>query len=142
MLLLTCLCQIAPEWLVRAFTNDPRVIDQAALYLRIISWNFAATGTVFCCSGMFQALGNAWPGLISTGSRLFTFALPAIWLTLGPHFRIEDVWYLSVVSVALQAITSLLLMRRELRRRLPAPPDIAMQGRILIDTLERERVAY
>ena len=35
-----------------------------------------------------------------------------------PGFRIEHVWYLSIATVALQAATSLLLVRRELRLRL------------------------
>ena len=33
------------------------------------------------------------------------------------HFRIEDVWYLSVVTVTLQAATSLFLVLREFRRK-------------------------
>ena len=120
MLLLTLMCQWRPEWFIRFFTTDPAVIDAGALYLRIISWNFVASGLVFTCSGMFQAMGNTWPSLISTGSRLLTFVLPAIWLSRQPNFRIEQVWHLSVITVALQAITSLLLVRIQLRSRLRA----------------------
>jgi Na+-driven multidrug efflux pump len=79
-----------------------------------------ATGIIFSCSALFQGLGNAWPSLWSTGSRLVTFVIPAAWMATWPHFRIEDVWYLSVASVTLQAATSLLLVVREFRRRLPA----------------------
>ena len=52
--------------------------------------------------------------------RLITFILPAIWLSRQPNFRIEQVWHLSVITVALQAITSLLLVRIQLRSRLQA----------------------
>ena len=120
MLLLTLMCQWRPEWFIRFFTTDPAVIAAGALYLRIISWNFVASGLVFTCSGMFQAMGNTWPSLISTGSRLLTFILPAIWLSRQPNFRIEQVWHLSVITVALQAITSLVLVRIQLRSRLQA----------------------
>jgi len=118
MLLLTLMCQWRPEWFIRFFTTDPAVIAAGALYLRIISWNFVASGLVFTCSGMFQAMGNTWPSLISTGSRLLTFILPAIWLSRQPNFRIEQVWHLSVITVALQAVTSLLLVWMQMRKRL------------------------
>jgi len=120
MLPLTLLCQLRPEWLVHAFTQDPAIVAQGTLYLRIISWNFVATGIIFSCSALFQGLGNTWPSLWSTGSRLVTFVIPAAWMATWPQFRIEDVWYLSVASVTLQAATSLFLVVREFRRRLPA----------------------
>lgn len=120
MLLLMLLCQARPEWLIGLFTSDPRIIAAGVTYLKIISWNFVASGIVYSCSGMFQALGNTWPALLSSGSRILTFAIPAVWLSLQPGFRIEEVWYLSVATVTLQAVTSLLLVRREFRRRMPA----------------------
>jgi len=118
MLALTLTCQWRPEWFVRGFTSDPRVIAIGAQYLRIISWNFVASGIIFTCSGMFQALGNTVPAVISTATRLITFVLPAIWLSRQPHFHIEQVWYLSVATMTLQAITSLLLVRWQIRKRL------------------------
>ena len=130
MILLTLFCQWRPDLLVRAFTQDARVVEQGTLYLRIISWNFVATGIIYCCSGMFRAMGNTWPGLISTGSRFFTFILPALWLAAQPHFRIEELWYLSVATVALQAVTSLLLalheFRTKLSRALPASDTLTV----------------
>jgi len=119
MLLLTLVCQLRPDLLVRGFTQDAHVVAQGTLFLRIISWNFVATGIIYSCSALFQALGNTWPSLISTGSRLLTFILPAVWIATWPHFRIEELWYLSVASVALQATTSLYLVGREFRIRLP-----------------------
>ncbi len=129
MFALTLLCQLRPEWFVLAFTDEPEVVAVGAQFLHFISWNFVASGLIFTCSGMFQAMGNTWPSLASTGTRLLTFALPALWLSRQPGFRIGQVWYLSVVTVALQMILSLLLLRSQLRRRLaamttpPSPPD-------------------
>jgi putative MATE family efflux protein len=120
MVLLMLFCQWRAELLIRIFTNDAQVIAAGSTFLRIISWNFIATGIIFSCSGLFQALGNTWPSLISSGSRLLTFALPAFWFSLQPGFRIETLWYISVASVAFQAVVSLLLIRREFRRRLPS----------------------
>jgi hypothetical protein len=41
-------------------------------------------------------------------------------MSAQPNFALIHVWYLSVASVALQAIFSLWLVRREFRLRLPA----------------------
>ncbi|MBI3149236.1 MAG: MATE family efflux transporter [Betaproteobacteria bacterium] len=120
MLLLTLVCQISPEWLIACFSDEAPVVAVGAQFLRIISWNFAAMGVVFASSGMFQALGNTWPGLFSMGLRLLTFALPSLWLAQRPGFELVEVWYVSVASVLLQAVTSYGLVRRELARRLPA----------------------
>ena len=120
MLALTLLCQWNPAWLVSRFTSERDVIDTGAQFLRIISLNFVAQGIIFTCSGMFQALGNTWPALLSTTTRLLMFALPALWLSHQEGFRIEQVWYLSVTTVALQAVLSWMLLRRQMRRRLAA----------------------
>jgi MATE family, multidrug efflux pump len=120
MIALTLLCQVHPAWLVRGFTNDPAVIEVATGFLRVISLNFVASGLIFVCSGMFQALGNTLPALASSAGRLLTFVVPAAALAGWPALRIEHVWYLSVASVALQAVTSLLLLRHALAARVSA----------------------
>lgn len=120
MLVLTLICQVRPEWFVHPFSHDPAVIGVASEFLRYISWNFVASGLLFTCSGMFQALGNTVPSLISSASRLATFALPAIWLSRQPGFALHQVWILSMASVALQALFSLWLLRRQFQRLQPA----------------------
>ncbi len=118
MLAMTLLAQTRPEWLVQAFTRDPEVIDVAAGFLRVISFNFVASALIFTCSGIFQGLGYTWPALASTSSRIVTFMVPAIWISTLPGHRIEQVWYLSVASVWLQALISFLLLQRTMRVRL------------------------
>ena len=118
MLLLTLFCQWQSPWLIRVFTADPAVIDIGVEYLRIISWNFVGAGIVFVCSSLFQGLGNTWPSLVSSGSRVVLFVVPAIWLSAQPGFRLVDLWHLSVATVVLQALFSLFLLRREFRTRL------------------------
>jgi putative MATE family efflux protein len=115
---LSVLCHSRPDLLIAVFTRDPAVAAVAAQYLRIVSWNFVAVGLVFVCSGMFQAMGNTVPSFVSSASRLVTYALPAV-LLVG-HFSLPTLWYMSVASTTLQAVISLLLLRRELARRLGA----------------------
>ncbi|HSG64695.1 MAG TPA: MATE family efflux transporter, partial [Gammaproteobacteria bacterium] len=119
MLALTLLCQWHPELLIGAFSQDDDVIDVGSQFLDIISWNFIASGLILTCSAMFQALGNTVPSLLSSASRIVTFAIPAILIAGQPGFALRELWWLSVASVALQAVLSIALVFLELRRRLP-----------------------
>jgi putative MATE family efflux protein len=124
MFALTLLCQWAAGGLVAAFTANARTIEVGAEFLRIISWNFVGTGLVFTCSSMFQGLGNTWPSLISSASRLITFVLPGLYIASRPGFTLRELWYLSVTTIVLQAALSLVLLSRELRRRSPLPAAV------------------
>jgi putative MATE family efflux protein len=118
MLVLMLLTQWRPEWLMSVFTREAGVIEVGSHFLRIASINFVASGLIFTCSGIFQGLGHTWPALGATSSRVLTFMIPAIWLTTVPGHRIDQVWYISVASVWLQAAISVLLLRRTMAARL------------------------
>ncbi|HMN45114.1 MAG TPA: MATE family efflux transporter [Povalibacter sp.] len=115
---LTVLIHLSPALLVAGFTDEPEVRSVAATFLTITSWYFVAQGVIFTCSSMFQGLGDTRPALIATGSRVLTFVLPAIWMSQQSWFQVEHLWYLSVTTVTLQAVTSWLLLRAQFRRRL------------------------
>jgi putative MATE family efflux protein len=119
MLMLTILCQFESDTFIRIFTNEPAVVAVGAQMLMIISWNFAANGIIFSCSSMFQALGNTWPSIGSSAVRLVIFIVPALWLSTRPGFNLVHVWYVSLASMFIQAVVSLVLLRREFGRRLP-----------------------
>ena len=114
----TMIAQWQPEFLLGGFTEDAETIAVGALFLRMVSLNNVAQGVNFVCSSMFQGLGNTKPVLLSSGARLTTYALPLIWLSAKPEFRIEYVWYLSIATTTLQALLSLWLLRLEFRKRL------------------------
>jgi len=122
MLVLTLLCHIAPDAFVRFFSKDEAVVAFGAEYLRIVSWNFVASGLVFVSSSVFQGLGNTLPALASSALRLLLFALPAYMLSQRPGFEMRHVWYLSVASVTLQVLINLWLLERELRAKLEFAP--------------------
>jgi len=122
---LTLLAWWKPETFIGVFTHEQPVVEVGATFLRLISLNFLAQGVIFTCSSMFQGLGNTKPALISSATRLVTFAFPALWLSAQPNFRIEHVWYLSIATVTLQAIVSWWLLQAEFKRRLGAPAQVA-----------------
>jgi putative MATE family efflux protein len=120
MIVLMLLCHFAPELVVRPFSSEPGVVAVGAEMLRILSFNFIASGVVLVCGSLFQALGNTVPSLLASMSRILCFALPAVYISRLPGFELSDLWWTSVISVLIQMGIILLLLRREMRRRIPA----------------------
>jgi putative MATE family efflux protein len=118
MVLLTLVCHIAPGAMIRLFNGDPEVVAFGAEYLRIISWNFIASGIVFVSGSVFQAMGNTLPPLAASSTRLLLFAVPAVLMSHRPEFHPRHLWYLSVATVSFQMLVNLTLLRREFGRKL------------------------
>src|SRR6185436_16092698 len=78
MMLFAVLSHIAPAALVGIFTRDTAVIAVGVEYLRIVSWNYVASGLIFVASSMFQAMGNTMPSLIASAVRILLVAIPWI----------------------------------------------------------------
>jgi putative MATE family efflux protein len=120
MFVMAILCNIAPAALVRVFSVDAQVVSVGNEYLRIISWNFVASGLIFVSSSMFQALGNTVPSLVASVSRLLIVAIPALWLAQFPNFQLRWIWYLSVIAILMQLGIIMLLLKREFRLKFDA----------------------
>lgn len=119
MAIITLVCLSQAELMLRGFSDDEDVILISVIFLQMICWNFVPSGLVFTCSGLFQALGNTIPALLSTAIRLITFIIPALWLSKQQNFEIEQLWYISVTTVCIQAAVSFYLLRSEFKKRLP-----------------------
>ena len=117
----TLVTQRRPELLLRGFSQDEATIADGALFLKMVSLNLVAQGLIFVCSSTFQGLGNTKPQLISSTVRLITYVIPTLWFSAQSGFRAEHIWYLSIVTTTMQAMLSLWLLRRELRKRLAFP---------------------
>lgn len=111
------LCHIAPAALIGIFSSDPRVIEVGTEYLRIVSWNYVASGVVYVNSSMFQALGNTLPSLATSAVRLLVAVVPGILLSRRPGFALHDLWYLGAASVAIQLLIGWWLLGRALRKK-------------------------
>ena len=114
----TLLCQVSPATLMRPFTQDAAVIGFGVEYLSVASWTFVASGLIFTASGLFQALGNTWPSLACSATRIVLFVMPALWMARQPGFALRQLWCLSVVTVVIQAAVSYVILQREFRLKL------------------------
>lgn len=125
MLTLSILCHIQPGILARPFTDDPAVLAISSDYLQVVSWNFVFSGLVMAAGSLFQGMGDTRPSLISSATRMITFAAPALWMSTQPWFTLHHVWLLSVVSVIAQCALVLWLLFRTFKRKL-APDQAAI----------------
>ena len=119
MAVLMFVCLFVPELFAIGFTNNKEVIAVAASFLAYVGLNFVPAGYVFTISGMFQALGNTWPALLSTFCRLTLFSIPVIYLAKQESFYIEQIWYCSIATVFVQAVISHFLLKREFYLKMP-----------------------
>jgi putative MATE family efflux protein len=122
MILFAILCQLAPHALVAVFSKDPAVIAVGSEYLRIVSWNFVASGLIFVASSMFQAMGNTIPSLVASGVRIGLVTVVALYLARMPDFQLRWIWYLSVATVVVQLTLAMWFLRHEFSRRLRWEP--------------------
>jgi putative MATE family efflux protein len=118
MVLFAIVSHIVPRALVSIFSTDPAAIDVGVDYLRIVSWNYVASGLIFVASSMFQAMGNTMPSLIASAVRIALVVIPAFMLARLPSFQLSWIWYLSVAAVIVQLTISMLLLRWEFARKL------------------------
>jgi Na+-driven multidrug efflux pump len=125
MVVFTLVCKAFPEPLIRIFSRDPQVLAVGGEYLRIVSWNYVASGLVFVSSSMFQAMGNTVPALVGSTIRILLVALPAVLLSRLPGFQLVWIWHLSVAAVLVQAACNLLLLRAQFRQRLAFAPPVS-----------------
>jgi Na+-driven multidrug efflux pump len=125
MVVFALVCHLLPGPLVRVFTTDPAVIGVGTEYLRIISFNYVASGLVFVASSTFQAMGNTVPSLISSVVRIALVAVPTLIVSRLPGFELRWIWFLSVGSVFVQLVLAMVLLRREFARRLAWPSVVS-----------------
>jgi putative MATE family efflux protein len=122
MLLFMGLVHVAPDRLMRIFTSDPAVVAVGEEYLRIVSYNFVASGLIFVASSMFQAMGNTIPSLVASAVRMLLVVVPAVALSRTPGFTLTTIWHLAVAAVLVQLALSMWLLTREFGRRLAFAP--------------------
>lgn len=122
MLAASVLCHINPEALAAPFTNDPAVLAISNKYLQVVSWNFVFSGLVMAAGSLFQGMGDTRPSLIASATRMVSFVVPVLYLSMQPYFVIEHVWLLSVASVVAQCALAMWLLFETFKRKLPKAP--------------------
>ena len=91
--------------------------------MRIISWNFLASGLIFVSSSMFQAMGNTVPSLVASVTRVALVAIPALALARAARLSAAD----DLVSLGGNGVDSTRLEPVAAQARVCATPGLRRQ---------------
>ena len=96
---------IGGPWIMRAFTDDPTIIEQGALALRVVALAQPGQAVGMVLAGALRGAGDTQYPMITTGVTMWLVRLPVAWLlgiTLG--FGLAGVylgWVLDSVVLSL-----------------------------------------
>ncbi|PNR93973.1 MATE family efflux transporter [Petrotoga sp. 9PWA.NaAc.5.4] len=108
------LIQLFPNFLISIFSNDPNLIREGTLALRINGMFIWIVGFQVVGSALFQAIGKALPALILSMSRQILIFIPLVFI-LSNFFGLMGIWYTFPISDVLAALLTLFFVVREYR---------------------------
>ncbi|WP_298463781.1 MATE family efflux transporter [uncultured Erythrobacter sp.] len=100
----------AGEWFADFFTDEPDVIEEFKLYLRIAAWGYAGFGLLIVANGILNAVDRASFALFQSIIRVFAVMLPIAWL-LHSSWGSSAVYAAELAANLTGAVTAVLLIR-------------------------------
>ena len=126
MLLLTLVCQLRP----RPYSSPSSPTTRRSS-TRVPSSCGSSRGTSSRWGIVLHVLRHVpgpWetrsPALVASATRLVTFVIPAIWLSGQSWFELRHLWWVSVATLALQAVIAWWMLSGEMRRKLTDEPAV------------------
>jgi len=94
-----------PDLLIRIFTREIDVINQARIAVRIVSLAQPLLATIFILSGAFRGGGNTKTPMISTGIGVWLIRIPFSYLFVKiMGLGIAGAWYAVVLDMTFKAL--------------------------------------
>lgn len=112
------------EWFADIFTEEPDVIEEFALYLRIAAWGYAGFGLLIVANGILNAIDKAAFALMQSAARVFVVMLPFAWLLL-PDWGSAAIYSAELAANLFGGLTGVALIWWALHHR---APDGAAKG--------------
>jgi putative MATE family efflux protein len=93
--------------------HDPRVIHEAAVFIRTVSWSFGFIGVQFALMGVLRASGNMFAAMVISlvSQWMLTFPL-AFLLSHRAHLGAHGIWWAFPVANVITAVVSFLWFSR------------------------------
>lgn len=113
--ILTGICCLFTEQIVRAFLTDPAAFDYGVSFARILLYTSFLFGVFYVLINALQACGAAMESLIVNLSRQGLIYLPAMFL-LGALFRETGLIWAQPVADILSLLLAVALYRRKIRK--------------------------
>lgn len=106
---------IAPQLMVRIFTDDPELIFSASHALRIVGCAFFIVGFQMVTGNFFTSIGMAKKAIFLSLTRQVLFLVPMM-LMMPRIWGVDGVWWAMPLSDSLAAITAGLMLNYQMRR--------------------------
>lgn len=113
------ICELFPETITRAFTNDPELIAFSVTGLRFIVAAFPLIACQIIIQNFFQAIGKAKIALLLSTTRQLVLLVPCL-LILHHFWGLKGIWASMPLSDALSFLLSaafLYIFLKNLKRR-------------------------
>jgi len=101
------------DFAIKLFGNDPDLLMEGPLMLRVITMGIAFVGLQVISTGLFQSIGKAGIALVLSTSRQVLFLIPLV-LILPLFMGLIGVWLAFPISDFLAALVTWLFTIREL----------------------------
>ena len=108
--------ELFPGTIIRLFNDDPLLIENGTLALRIVIAMIPLVGVQIIGAALFQALGKALPAMVLTLSRQLLFLVPLVLIL--PRINglgLLGIWIAFPLSDVLSTIFTTIMMRREMK---------------------------
>ena len=110
----------AGEWFAFLFTEDPAVISEFKLYLKIAAWGYAGFGLLIVANGILNAVDRASLALLQSLLRVFAVMMPFAWV-FHAAWGSAAVYSAELAANLFGAITGIILVHYALVARAPTP---------------------
>lgn len=106
------------EFLAFLFTEDPKVVDEFALYLKIAAWGYAGFGLLIVANGILNAVDKSAFALTQSAMRVFLVMLPFAWVMVASWGN-EAIYSAELAANLFGGLTGLVLIYWVLAKRAP-----------------------
>ena len=106
-LAISILTMTFPRFLLRAFLNEPQVVEIGVHYLRIVGITYTLYAVLFVSNGVINGAGHTVPTTIITILNLWGVRLPLAWLLPRHLHSVRGIWVAMTISVATGMVLSL-----------------------------------
>lgn len=110
---------VAGERFAQVFSDDPAVVAQFALYLKIAAWGYAGFGLLIVGNGIMNAVDKASLALMQSVVRVFLVMLPVA-LVLRGEMGSAAIFTAELAANLFGAVSAVVLVRHVFVRQEPA----------------------
>ena len=107
------LVQIFPQYIIKIFNNDPKLMEIGISGLRIVLCMLPVIGFQIVSSNYFQAIGKAKVSVFLSLLRQVIILIPLL-LILPKHFGLTGVWMCAPISDGVSSVVTAIFIYREM----------------------------